>query len=1837
MKSTFTRKIWQILALACLFFSALPATAQYALQFEKASSQYVTVPHSASLNLTTSFTMEALVNYSGSNSTIVDKGNYDYLWQLNANGNGDKMGFYMFSSNTWVYSTAAVPQNTLTHVAITLSSGTLTFYINGVEAGTASAFTSQDNQPLNIGRQQPTSCQCNQFNGIMDELRIWNVVRTEAEIQANKDGTINAGSAGLVAYYKFNEGSGTTTADATSNGNNGTLVNEPTFVYRSEPASSLPFAQLGDKLVGTDLTGAAGQGKSVDVSADGNTAIIGGPDDDGGRGAIWFYRKNGGNWQLDGSKIAVESFGFGTSVSISADGTTAVIGAPGDDGDMGAAWIFVRTGGAWVQQGNKLSGTEAAGTPYQGQSVSISDDGNRIIVGAPGDHVTGSAWIFTRTGTVWTQFNNRLAIKPAGSKPAEVGYAVAISGDGHTVMVGGRFDADGIGASWIFKDDGPGAAWSMKTKLVGSNPIGKGLQGSTVSLSYDGTTAATGALADDNGVGAVWGFTFNGTTWAQYGEKTIIPGGEQQFLGWSVALSGDGNTLLAGAPFKPSGETSPGAAYTFHKNADFHLGWDLPKSTIVGTAGLGVSSQGYAVSLSADGNTAVIGGPSDDTSIGATWVFARSGNEWIQQGQKLIGPGAISPTQQGQSVAISADGNTAVVGGPYYDRSKGAIWIYTRSGSAWVQLQQLSVTPFNRSSLGASVAISADGNTIFVGGSTDDNTKGAVWVFTRSGGVFSQQAKLVAGNASNDGYQGSSVACSASGDMVIFGAPADNLGTGAAFVYNRTGSTWSQTTKLLGANSFSEGQEMGSSVGVSADGNTVIAGAKNARNSSFGDLPTGAAYIFTLSGGSWIQQGRLTGPATAALFGWAAAISGDGNTAAVGAPEFNRNQGSTWIFTRSDGNWSQQTILLPTGKIGESKTGSSLALTESGDRLLIGGPQDNNDAGATWVFDRSGTTWVQTGRLFGTGAIGSAKQGTSVAISSNGEFSIVGGIGDNREYGAAWTYATQKNCEYPSTSLYVNAAANGAENGNSWTDAFKTLQSALTAASNCTGITNIWVAKGKYYPDEGGSFADNDRRASFGIIKDVSIYGGFAGNEPSDYNLASRDFTTNETILTGDIDKNDGANFADNDGNAYHVINENQNYSYSESNTVLDGLTVTAGNANWQAGGEFGGGGMVLRGNPSVANCKWIGNAAINGGGIYYIGQTTLNINNSTFSGNKSTDSGGGLSADGNVIIDNSFFTENSAEGNGGAIYSSKTLTITNSKINGNYSYYGGGAVIEFTGNLTMTNCEVKDNSSELHGGGIYLESSPNSVLTNCLITGNSSVQKIGGIYNSAVYDEDMLTLINCTVANNTSAPGYAAIFNFQSSEYGDYHVTTKLQNTLVASNPGGNFGKKGNNISTLSLGNNLDSDGSSGFTNGTNGDLVSVDPLFASDFRLQTCSPAVNAGNNAATSTTTDVSGYSRKFGIIDIGAYELQQAFTNPTLPGGALQIVQTVVANQTSAFTESCGLVAKLQSSGTSPVAGSVEARLWVETMQPSYHDQPYVKRHYQITPDDAIASTATGTVTLYFTQADFNSFNGDPGAASLLPTGPDDATGISHFAIYKFSGRSGDETGLPGSYLSTAVQLAAPNVQLTWNEASQWWEATFTVTGFSGFFAGSTSNPLPISDLLDFTVSKNGESGAAIKWQVLPDHKIASFELEKSYNGRSFTTFQSVPVKAGVLYYAVNDSLLQFGTQYYRLKLFDIDGSVSHSRIKSFQWNEIQLTEAYPNPFSNTLKFSLRAVDAGDLKVSLINVSGQTIVQQAFGLSAGPNTLSINIGNLSSGVYLLRYSSGGTSGYLRVVKN
>ncbi len=404
-------------------------------------------------------------------------------------------------------------------------------------------------------------------------------------------------------------------------------------------AAAAQFVQQGPKLVGTGASGPAWQGGGA-ISADGNTVIVGGPFDNlmqvnAGVGAVWVFTRSGGVWSQQGAKLvgagAVPPANMGASEAISADGNTAIVGGNLDNSSVGAVWAFTRSGGVWSQQGGKLVGTGAVG-PFaasQGTSVGVSADGNTAIVGGYGDnHFLGAAWVFTRSGGAWSQQGNKLVGADAIAQASQ-GVSVAISADGNTAIVGGPGDS-GIGAAWVYTRSG--GLWSQQgSKLVGTGVAGPypTAQGVSVALSADGNTAVVGGVNDNGYAGAAWVFTRSEGVWLQQGGKLVGTGAVRPASqGASVAISGDGNTVIVGGPGGNPPETYPsaGAAWVFTRSGG---AWSQQGNKLVGTGAGGPASQG-AVSISADGTTVVVGGPTDDSGTGATWIFAASAyGAWV--------------------------------------------------------------------------------------------------------------------------------------------------------------------------------------------------------------------------------------------------------------------------------------------------------------------------------------------------------------------------------------------------------------------------------------------------------------------------------------------------------------------------------------------------------------------------------------------------------------------------------------------------------------------------------------------------------------------------------------------------------------------------------------------------------------------------------------------------------------------------------------------------------------------------------------------------------------------------------------------------------------------------------------------------------------------------------------------------------------------------------------------------------------------------------------------------------------------------------------------------------
>jgi hypothetical protein len=388
--------------------------------------------------------------------------------------------------------------------------------------------------------------------------------------------------------------------------------------------------------------------------------------------------------------------------------------------------------------------------------------------------------------------------------------------------------------------------------------------------------------------------------------------------------------------------------------------------------------------------------------------------QFSQQGPKLVATDAIGDARQGASVALSSDGNSAIVGGYGDNDFAGASWIYMRSGGVWSEQAKLVATDaIADAAQGYSASLSGDGNSAIVGGFADNGGIGAAWVYTRSGGVWSQQTKLVATDAIGNADQGFSVSLSSDGNTAIVGGDSDNSGIGAAWVYTRSRQMWSKQAKLVGTGAIGPAAQ-GISVALSGDGNTAIVGGADDDN---GNVPgaVGAAWVYTRSNGVWTQQAKLvgTGAIGGALQGSSVSLSNDGNTAIVGGPLDDSGSipfsgiGAAWVYTRSNGVWSQQAKLVGAGVTGGigAQQGLSVALSSNGNTAIVGGREDNDEVGASWVFTRSGGAWTQQGpKLVGTGVVGRANLGSAVSLSGDGHTAMVGGPSDDSN-GAVWVYA----------------------------------------------------------------------------------------------------------------------------------------------------------------------------------------------------------------------------------------------------------------------------------------------------------------------------------------------------------------------------------------------------------------------------------------------------------------------------------------------------------------------------------------------------------------------------------------------------------------------------------------------------------------------------------------------------------------------------------------------------------------------------------------------------------------------------------------------------------------
>jgi len=434
---------------------------------------------------------------------------------------------------------------------------------------------------------------------------------------------------------------------------------------------------------------------------------------------------------------------------------------------------------------------------------------------------------------------------------------------------------------------------------------------------------------------------------------------------------------------------------------------------------------GISVALSSDGNTLAVGAWGEDSNAtgistdgageadnsasnaGAVYVFSRNSGSWSQQAYVKASNTGVSD-EFGRSMALSSDGNTLVVGALHEDSN--------------------------------ARGISTDGS-----GEEDNSAAnaGAVYVFSRNSGSWSQQAYVKASNSEAGDLFGYSMALSSDGNTLVVGALGEDSNAGAVYVFSRNSGSWSQQAYVKASN-FEAGDLFGRSMALSGDGTTLAVGA-NSEDSNATGISTdgtgednnsaseaGAVYVFNRNSGSWSQQAyvKASNAEAADWFGRSMALNSDGNTLVVGAlhedsnargistngsgEEDNSatNAGAVYVFSRNSGSWSQQAYAKASNAEADDRFGRSMALSSDGNTLVVGalredsnaigistdgtGEEDNSAswAGAVYVFGRDGGSWFQQAYVKASNAKADHRFGNSVSVNSDSSTLAMGAEGE---------------------------------------------------------------------------------------------------------------------------------------------------------------------------------------------------------------------------------------------------------------------------------------------------------------------------------------------------------------------------------------------------------------------------------------------------------------------------------------------------------------------------------------------------------------------------------------------------------------------------------------------------------------------------------------------------------------------------------------------------------------------------------------------------------------------------------------------------------------------------
>ncbi len=790
---------------------------------------------------------------------------------------------------------------------------------------------------------------------------------------------------------------------------------------------------------------------------------------------------------------------------------------------------------------------------------------------------------------------------------------------------------------------------------------------------------------------------------------------------------------------------------------------------------------------------------------------------------------------------------------------------------------------------------------------------------------------------------------------------------------------------------------------------------------------------------------------------------------------------------------------------------------------------------------------------------------------------------------------------------YVDASkANNTGAGTSWATAKKDLQAAISLAFS---PDQVWVKAGTYLPTH-DPFASttpaNNRDKTFTLKNGVKIYGGFAGNETL---LSQRNWQTNVTTLSGDLGLVNTLT-----DNAYHVV-----IAVNIGGAILDGFTITKG----------------------YATAPWLSSVTVSGrvidrfkGGGIYNTNSAANFANCIIKAN---------SADCTDTNDDAW--------GAGVVNDNCASAFTNCIIDGNSFLNGGGSFGVFGsgmnivgGTCTLNTCAFINNTSgsgfldASRGGALYIIAS-STVITNCIFYNNSSQN--GAVVVGGGAENNLSSFINCTFAGNTSS--YAGT-TFQGFAKMTFRNCILWNNAPTSSSVAGRdeIYSQDNRVGFQPTFTNCiirDATGSPlSVVNSVVSGCINSNPLFVNladadgadnifmtaddGLRLQCTSPAIGAGTGST--PLVDILNLTRTVPL-DVGAYEgghINSAFNNIPSTNTIVQIGQNAAG--VSNYSDCGRQLVAVQSGGSYTIAGTVTAKVWIEATQA----RQYVKRHYEITPL-ANAATASGKVTLFFTQAEFDAFNNQiPAPVLKLPLNSGDVAGKQNLLIEKRAGISNNGTGLPDSYTGAIANINPVDADILWNATAARWEVSFDVTGFSGFFVKTQTSVLPLT-LLDFTAAKYVNC-VKLQWQTSNEINARVFEIERSISNVFDKINSTAALGSGNNFYSYDDCKQFDGRMYYRLKMIDADGSFRYSQIISVQNKTNVSVNVFPNPTKDFITINIYDTRLLNTNIHVVDVNGAILLHQ----KVNSFTTQINIKEFAGGEYIIRFEDG--TNY-RIIKN